>query len=377
MDAALRALLDDAIAREIASAAAVAIGDGGREIMVDAVGTTRRLPTPGVTIDARAVFDLASVSKVMATGAVAMALTSRGRLDLDAPARTLVPAGVGAAAAIDPRVTVRHLLGHASGLPAHVKFYERLWAGDLAGQPDARRALVHLAATHPLERPPGTAAVYSDLGYITLGAALEGAGGAPLEVLFRDLVAGPLGLDVARFVDLRGRADGAGADDFDAPVVATEIDARRGLVQGEVHDENCHAGGGVAGHAGLFAPVREVSAFARAMVELLAGRDVAGLRADVARTFVETSAAPDTTHRLAWDTPSTTPGVSHAGDRWPRTGGYGHLGFTGTSVWLDAEKRRWVVLLTNRVHPSREGERAAAIKDVRRAVMDTVVDALG
>jgi CubicO group peptidase (beta-lactamase class C family) len=366
MDAALRALLDDAITREIASAAAVAVGDGGREILVDAVGMTRRVPTPGVTIDAGAVFDLASVSKVMATGAVAMALTSRGRLDLEAPARTLVPA------AIDPRVTVRHLLGHASGLPAHVKFYERLWAGDLAGQPDPRRALVHLAATHPLERPPGTAAVYSDLGYITLGAALEGAGGAPLEVLFRDLVAGPLGLDVARFVDLRGDS----ARDFDAPVVATELDARRGLVQGEVHDENCHAGGGVAGHAGLFAPVREVSAFARAMIELLAGRDVAGLRADVARTFVESAAAPDTTHRLAWDTPSTTPGVSHAGDRWPRAGGYGHLGFTGTSVWLDTAKRRWVVLLTNRVHPSREGERAAAIKDVRRAVMDAVVDAL-
>jgi len=365
MDDAVRALLDDAIARGICSAAAVAVGDRGREIFVYAAGTTRRVPTPGTPIDERAVFDLASVTKVMATGAVAIALTSRGRLDLDAPVRTLVQDP------IDARVTVRHLLGHAGGLPAHVKFYERLWAGDLAGQPDPRRALVHLATTHPLERAPGVAAVYSDLGFITLGAALEGAGGAPLEVLFRDLVAGPLGLPVVRYVDLR-----APRVPFDAPVVATELDPVRGLIAGEVHDENCHAGGGVAGHAGLFAPVGEVSAFARAMVELLDGRDVAGLRADVARRFVETAAAPDTNHRLAWDTPSATPGVSHAGDRWPRRGGFGHLGFTGTSLWLDVGHRRWVALLTNRVHPSREGERAAAIKDVRRAVMDAVVDPL-
>jgi CubicO group peptidase (beta-lactamase class C family) len=156
-------------------------------------------------------------------------------------------------------------------------------------------------------------------------------------------------------------------------VVATEVCARRGLVLGEVHDENAHVSGGVAGHAGLFAPVRDVSRFGQAMIELLDGRDTGGISAAVAREFVDTAAAPGHTRRLGWDTPSSEPGVSHAGDRWPRRGAFGHLGFTGTSLWLDVPRRRWVALLTNRVHPSREGERAAAIKDLRRDVMDAAV----
>jgi len=364
----LRGLLDDAVARGRCSAAAIAVGDGGREVLVDAVGATAAVPAPGEPIDADAVFDLASVSKVMSTAAVAMALVSRGRLGLDERARDKVGPGV------DPRITVLHLLGHGAGYPAHRKFYEQIWAGDLAGQPDARRALVEHASRHPLERAPGEEVVYSDLGYITLGAVLEAAGGAPLEDLFRDLVAGPLGLAVVRYVDLRVAP--AGRPGFPAPVVATELDAVRGLVRGEVHDENCHAGGGIAGHAGLFAPVRDVSRFGRAMVELLSGHDAGGISAEVARGFVATAAAPGHTRRLGWDTPSHEPGVSHAGDRWPREGGFGHLGYTGTSLWLDIPRRRWVALLTNRVHPSREGDRAAAIKDLRRAVMDAVVDLL-
>ena len=357
-------LLDDAIARGCCSAAAIAVGDGGREVLVHATGRTRAVPDPGDPIDAGAIFDLASVTKVMATTAVAIALVSRGRLDLGAPARALVPG-------VDPRVTVLHLLGHGAGFPAHVKFYERIWAGDLAGEADRRRAIIRLAATHPLERAPGDAVVYSDLGYLTLGAALEAAGGAPLETLFADLVAAPLGLDGAHFVELLAaprRPDGR--------YVATEVCPVRGLVVGEVHDENCHAGGGVAGHAGLFAPIGAVSRFGAAMVELLGGRDVGGLDADVARRFVTTAAAPGDSRRLGWDTPSHVPGVSHAGDRWPRDGAFGHLGFTGTSLWLDVPNRRWVALLTNRVHPTREGDRAAAIKDLRRAVMDAVVDQL-
>lgn len=351
-------LLDDAVTRGLCSAAAVAIGDAGREVLVHATGTTRTVPTSGEPIDADAIFDLASVTKVMATTPVAIALVTRGALDLDAPAARWVPG-------VDPRVTVLHLLGHGAGFPAHRTFYERIWRGDLGGETDVRRALVRMAATHPLERAPGEAVVYSDLGYITLGAVLEAAGGAPLEELFARHVAAPLGLAVARYVDLR-----APRVPFPAPVVATEVCAVRGLVQGEVHDENCHAGGGVAGHAGLFASVRDVSAFGRAAIDQIAGDPVA-------RRFAETAAAPGDTRRLGWDTPSSVPGVSHAGDRWPRAGAFGHLGYTGTSLWLDVPRRRWVALLTNRVHPSREGERAAAIKELRRAVMDAAVETLG
>lgn len=353
MDEPVRLLLDDAVARGLCSAAALAIGDGGREVVVHAVGTTRTVPTPGDPIDAGVWFDLASVTKPMATAAIAMALVSRRRLELDAA---------------DARgVTPRHLLGHAAGFPAHVKFFEQIWAEAPA---DPRARLVELASTTPLDRAPGEATVYSDLGYITLGAVLERAGGAPLEQLFADLVAGPLGLAHARYVPL--------AQPWrPSPVVSTELDARRGLVTGEVHDENAHAGGGVAGHAGLFATLGDVSRFGAAMVALLRGEDQGGIDAAVAIRFATMSAAPDTSWRLGWDTPSSTPGVSHAGERWPRHGTIGHLGYTGTSLWLDPERGRWVALLTNRVHPSREGERAAAIKELRRSVMDAAVAQLG
>ena len=366
----LRRILDEAVARGLCSAAAIAVGDGGREVLVDGLGRAYTVPEPGPTTDDRAVYDLASVTKVMATTAIAMALISRGRLALDQRVRDI------AGLAVDPRITVLHLLGHGAGYPAHVRFYERFWGGDLAGTPDPRRTLIELAATHPLERAPGAEVVYSDLGYLTLGAVLERAGGAPLGDLFRDLVAGPLGLEHARYVDLAVPREARPG--FAAGVVGTEVDpARGGLVIGEVHDENAFVAGGVAGHAGLFAPVRDVSRFGRAMVALLGGADTGGIAAAVARDFVDTAAAPGHTRRLGWDTPSIEPEVSHAGDRWPRRGAFGHLGFTGTSLWLDVPRRRWVALLTNRVHPSREGERAAAIKDVRRAVMDAVVELLG
>jgi CubicO group peptidase (beta-lactamase class C family) len=361
----VRRLLDDAIARGLCSGAAIAVGDAGREVHVDALGTTHRVPTPGVAIDTSAIFDLASVSKPH-VATIAAALVSRGRLALDTRVHTLV-------AGVDPRIELRHLLGHGTGWPAHKLYYERIYAGDLAGQPDPRRALVHMAASEPLVRDPGEVTLYSDLGYIVLGAALEAAGGAPLEQLFAELVAGPLDL-ATRFVDLRVPREQR--PPFPAPVVATEVCPRRGLVEGEVHDDNCHSAGGIAGHAGLFASVHDVSAFGRTWIELLGGADRAGVRADVARSFATTAAAPGATHRMGWDTPSFEPGVSQAGDRWPRTGAVGHTGFTGTSLWLDVAHRRWVALLTNRVHPTRDGELPATIKELRRSVMDAVVDSL-
>lgn len=125
----------------------------------------------------------------------------------------------------------------------------------------------------------------------------------------------------------------------------------------------------MAGHAGLFAPIDDVATFARAMAR--AAREPVGRfdPAVVAHAFTR-SAAPGTSWRLGWDSPAETPGISHAGDAWPRAGAVGHLGFTGTSVWLDPARGRWVVLLTNRVHPSRGRPEAALIKEVRRDVGD-------
>ena len=251
--------------------------------------------------------------------------------------------------------TVGQLLGHAAGCAAHVEFWKRTRA---AGS--ARPLVATGARARPPRASPASRAVYSDLGYITAGAVVERCAGQPLEDAYAEKVA-RAARNLAR--DVRGRGDlrCAGA-------VATERDAR-GLVCGRVHDENAYYGGGVCGHAGLFATIDDVARFAAAIVDAASGHARGRLRPEIVARFLTTACAPDASWRLGWDTPSRTPGVSHAGDRWPRDHAVGHLGFTGTSLWLDLPRRRWVALLTNRVHPTRDGT-ADAIKVLRRAVAE-------
>jgi CubicO group peptidase (beta-lactamase class C family) len=375
MDAIAR-LIDDALAAGLGSAAAVSVGDAGVEVFRLVRGRVRRVPDLGPAIDERTPFDLASLTKPMATVACAMALAGDGRLDLGAPVRRWLPDAATAG-------TVRDLLGHAAGCAAHVELFRRLRAerGDHTcaslrdaarpgtivepgGPCDPHARLVALAAAEPCD-PPGVAAVYSDLGFITLGAVVERAAGAPLDDAFRALVAEPLELGAG----FPGTAPAPGA-------VATELD-ERGLVCGLVHDENAYYGGGVFGHAGLFATVDDVARFAAAIVVACAGTPRGRLRPDIVARFFSEAPVPGAAWRLGWDTPSPVPGVSQAGDAWPRAGAVGHTGFTGTSLWLDLPHRRWVALLANRVHPTRFGGTAEAMKALRRAVNDAVIAALG
>lgn len=339
-------LVDDSLAGCLGSAAAVSVGDGGVEVFHYVAGHVRRLPDVGPPIDERTPFDLASLTKPIATVAAAMVLVGDGKLELDAPIRRWLPDAASTG-------TVRQLLGHAAGCAAHVEFFRRL-RGELPADPRAR--LIDLASREPCD-PPGVTATYSDLGFIQLGAIVERAAEAPLPAVVDQLVTGPLGL-AARF-----------ATQPIPGAVATELD-ERGLVCGLVHDENAYYGGGAFGHAGLFGSIDDVARFAAAMVAP-AGR----FRPEVVARFF--SDAPTASPwRLGWDTPSTTPGVSQAGDRWPRAHAVGHTGFTGTSLWLDLPRRRWVGLLANRVHPTRHAGTAEAIKTLRRAVGDAVVDEL-
>jgi len=343
----IAALLDAALGAHVGSAAAVSIGDAGVEQERLIRGTTSRLPDLGSPVDDHVPFDLASLTKPMATAALAMVLVGDGALELDAPVRRWLPDAATTG-------TVRHLLGHAAGLAAHVEFFRALRTGV---HTDPYAELLAAAARHPAGLP-GTTALYSDLGYLLLGAILERVADQPLDVAVRSRVAEPLGLGGAGYPGTAALA----------LAVATELDDR-GLVSGLVHDENAYFGGGVCGHAGLFATIGDVAGFAAAMVETAAGRRRGPWRSDVVRRFFAEAAAPDTTWRLGWDTPSPSPGTSHAGDRWPRAGAVGHTGFTGTSLWLDLPRGRWVALLTNRVHPTRHGT-ADAIKALRRAVGD-------
>jgi CubicO group peptidase (beta-lactamase class C family) len=339
-------LVDEALAAGLGSACAVSVGDRGREVFRLVRGRVRRVPDPGPPIDERTYFDVASLTKPMCTVATAMVLVAQRKLDLTAPIRRFFPHAASTA-------TVRHLLGHAAGCVAHVEYFRWLRAARPA---DPRAALVDRAVREPVA---DAAPVYSDLGFIMLGAILERAAELPLERAFAEHVAEPLGL-TARF-----------AVEPLANAVATEVD-ERGLVCGLVHDENAFYGGRVCGHAGLFASITDVATFAAAMV---APRDPFA-RATVEQFFTD-QPTPSATWRLGWDAPSPVQGVSHAGDRWPRIAAVGHTGFTGTSLWLDLSHERWVAVLANRVHPTRFGTTADAIKTLRRAIADAVVEQLG
>jgi CubicO group peptidase (beta-lactamase class C family) len=335
--------VDKAVRNHVCPGGVVSVGHHGQVVFAHPFGHTQSTPELGAPVTENTVYDIASLTKPLCA-AIAMKLIERGLIEFS--------------------THLKQLLGHASGLPAHSRFYDRLRTGDWAGAVDPHDGIIKMAAETPLESPPGTVARYSDLGYIVLGGLLEKAG-ARLDGLLADCVTRPLRMDQTRYVDLSTRKRFT----FDAGTVApTEVCPDRGLLIGEVHDENAHAAGGICGHAGVFSTAGDLSRFASAM---LSKKNTAFDRNIVDAFFTE-SAAPNTTWRLGWDTPSVKPGESSAGDLWPRDS-IGHLGFTGTSLWLHPRTESFVVLLTNRVHPTRDRE---GIRDLRRAVMDEAAKAL-
>jgi CubicO group peptidase (beta-lactamase class C family) len=314
------------------------------------------------------VYDVASLTKAVVTSVLAMREVGAGRLDLDARVVERVPELGGA----DPergRITVRHLLAHASGLPAHRPFWRRAGQG-----PDARQIVLELAAREPLEAPPGTRAVYSDLGFMLLGWLLERAAGARLDALAARAIIAPLALGSTAFLGLDGvttRARWLGEHSF----AATQLCPERGhVLLGEVDDLNAAAMAGVAGHAGLFSTATDLSAIAAALVRAFRGEAGADalVERDVIRTFWSPSGIAGSTWRLGWDGPAAS--HSQAGARLAREA-VGHLAFTGCSLWIDPARETWIVLLANRVHPTVPAD--DRFKRFRPAVHDAVLDALG
>ncbi|HXW06056.1 MAG TPA: serine hydrolase domain-containing protein [Vicinamibacterales bacterium] len=303
------------------------------------------------------IFDLASLTKVIATATLTMRAVDDGRLRLDEPLAERIPEWRG----VDREsVTIRDVLAHASGLTAYLPFYR-----DLTGRAEFQRAI----STLPLEYPPRTQSIYSDLGFILLGFVLEDAHPARAAATpgTTDLMAG---LD-AQFQRLASflTADPLvyrPARALRPRIAPTEIDAWRGrLIVGEVHDENAWALGGVAGHAGLFGTAAAVGAFARAALRTIAGEPILAGPATM-REFIRRAGLPASSRALGWDT--TLPSSSSGTLMSPTA--IGHTGFTGTSLWIDWERDLYIVLLTNRVHPTRENEK---IRQVRPRLHDAVL----
>jgi serine-type D-Ala-D-Ala carboxypeptidase len=322
-------------------------------------GNSQQYPRK-IRISSRTIFDLASLSKPLSTVLSLISLVYSGKIAVEQKLKNLLPELVPEEKS---EITILQLLNHSSGLPAYRPYYQQL-----AGIPgrERRAEMCRLIMAEPLENEPGTRGVYSDLGYLLLGYLVEKAAGAGLDQYFRQRVAAPLGLSPGIFYNrLPARRRGSYA--------ATENCLWRGRVlRGEVGDENCWVLGGVAGHAGLFGRLGEVLALVAAVLEIWQGRQRQPfLPQGVLKGFLEAqSPVQGSTWALGFDRP--TAGSSSSG-RYLSPRSVGHLGFTGTSFWIDPERDLAIVLLTNRVHPSRDNNR---IKEFRPYFHDRVIELL-
>jgi len=347
---AARTVLLDALAAGTFPAASVEVGTAHAVLWREAFGRVGDAPSARAQPDT--VFDLASLTKVLATATVLMRLVDRARLDLDDPIGRRLPDWDGA----DRNgVTVEDVLSHTSGLPAWLPLFRQL---------EGREAYAHAIARTPLAYPPRTRSVYSDLGFILLGFVAEDMGGERLDALFGG-VRTRLGLDDLAFLPPRG---------WRSRTAPTGEDPWRGRsIVGEVHDENAAALGGVAGHAGLFGTAPAVGGFARQMLRAWGGDaeacDQLASQPTVIR-FTARREMPGSSRALGWDTMLPT---SSCGTRMSPLA-FGHTGFTGTSLWIDPIAGMYAVLLSNRVCVSREN---APIAGVRRAFHDAVMQHWG
>ncbi len=350
-------ILERAIAARSFPACSLAVTFRGELIACKSLGRFTYDPASPNVI-ATTLFDLASLTKVVATTAMAMVLYERGMLDLEAPVMGIIPefAGTESGEFVDSvarrrEVTLRMLLAHNSGLPAYEKLFLRV---------HTRADLLQAAFTTPLTADPGTRAEYSDIGFIILGIALERLADESLGPFCQREVFGPLGMVHTTFNPTAAFRDSIPPTDDDRTF-------RQRIIQGEVQDENASVLGGVAGHAGLFATAEDLAIFAHAMLN--GGYPI--LRPSTIELFSRREAVPEGTSRaLGWDTPSAP---SQSG-KYFSSRSFGHLGYTGTSFWIDPERQISVALLTNRTWPDCQNQ---AIKQVRPAFHDAVMEALG
>jgi CubicO group peptidase (beta-lactamase class C family) len=362
-------ILRESITQRAFPAASVAVSHRGKLVALEAFGHfTYGSTSPGAPSFSRPVreggdfavtpatpFDLASVSKVIATTTMAMLLYERGLLHLETPVAAIIPEIIAASSEAKQNsrrrdVTLHMLLAHSSGLPAYVKLFLKARTRD---------ELLHAAFTTPLITDPGSRAEYSDIGFILLGAALERLSGESLDRFCQREVFDPLGMSSTTFnppPEMRGHI----------PPTVNDQTFRHRMIQGEVHDENASVLGGVAGHAGVFSTAEDVAKFAHVMLN--GGHPI--LRRETVSLFTRREDKPQGTSRaLGWDTPSHP---SQSG-KYFSDGSFGHLGYTGTSLWIDLERHLSVTLLTNRTWPDCSSQ---AIKAVRPRFYDAVIEVL-
>jgi len=334
-------LVDHAVATGLVPGAVLAAGVRTADpVLLHVAGHAQRDNAATRPMTERTVFDLASLTKVVATLPIVLWLAGRGEIGLDQPVGRYLP---GFAGRWKNTLTVRQLLLHTSGLPGVRRYYQHLHSRD---------EILAAALAEPLAAPPGTVFAYSDVGFINLGELAAAVAGRGLDDLVRDVVCGPLGMTATRYLP---PADWAGR------IAATEVVDGAAKV-GVVHDENAEILGGVAGHAGLFGTAADLVCYAAAWAGDVdtdrlfvdgSGRDRGafwGMRAEALCCQTE---GLDARRGLGWGLRRDR--YDNMGDGWPDSGA-GHTGFTGTSLSIDPHSGLWAVLLTNAVHFGRGPE---------------------
>ena len=371
----LNEILKQGLRQQVFTAATLLVGLNG-ELRYEAVVGRIAQDDNAAPVTRDTYFDLASLTKPLATTLALLTLMAQDRLNLETT--------LGEILTVDwlppdkQPLTIKSLLTHSAGLPAWRPFYQTI----LQVPPEQRGGMLEkLAAAEPLEYPPGTATVYSDLGFMLLKAVIEAVSGQDLDRYCREQIYQPLGLSGLGFCPT-SRPGGE-----DQQYAATEIGLIQGRgIQGEVHDENAWAAGGMAGHAGLFGRGWEVFRLLAALYQSYQGQAAAKMPLNLSlpkedfeimdlfptrwvRYFL--TPVPGSTRTLGFDTPN--PGPASAGRFFSRHS-VGHLGFTGTSCWLDLDLGQMVILLTNRVHLGRDNDK---IKQFRPLIHEAASQALG
>jgi CubicO group peptidase (beta-lactamase class C family) len=350
MSATRLAKIDRVIERGIKAGgypgAAVVVGRRGAAVWEKGFGRLGWTEESGNVVAERTIYDLASLTKVVGTTTAVMLLFDEGKLHLDDKVQQFVPEFTGGG---KEKVTIRMLLEHRSGLPAG----RDIWR--IAHTPEEARAAV---ISTPLFAAPDQYYEYSDLGADMLGFTVEAVAGEKLDTFLQRRVFTPLGMRDTHYrpdPSLRGR------------IAPTEITPPRGYpLRGEVHDENAYALGGVAGHAGLFSTVSDLSIFAQMMLNGGTYNGTRILSDSTVKLFTHRDPSVKSTRALGWDTCAGSYGCG----RYLDAAAYGHTGYTGTSLWIDPDRDMFVILLTNRVHAAKARRPAKVISDVRADLAD-------
>jgi CubicO group peptidase (beta-lactamase class C family) len=365
--------LDEAVSRGVFPGAVLLVSRGGEVLLERAVGS-RSIEPERAAMRPEVVFDLSSLTKPLATTLAFLLLVKDRRVSIDdRVTRYFHNFGVHGKG----RVTFRHLLTHTSGLAAHRPFHKEVARLERQGgrlnfvaSRGAKDWVCEQIQREKLEAETGTKVIYSDLGFMLLGQLVETVSRQTLDRFCHARIYGPLGLRALSFIDLTQMRTRRIEPVSEMIAATARCPWRKRVLCGEVDDDNAYAMGGVAGHAGLFGSARDVDALGRVLVAAGRGEHDFLPRELVEAMWTVDTSVPGSTRTLGWDTPS--PRNSSAGTRMsPRT--VGHLGFTGVSLWIDLERDVQVVLLTNRVHPSRDNDR---LGEFRPRIHDLVMESL-